>query len=143
MKSFTLNGMVSRVFDMRCYRTMYDAMAAGETELAAMAGLMDLFDGLPLVLGDVPAEELADAMTRLLLWYTAVKSHASAPSSVVAAGKGHPVVGLYARILQIGIPPDVVDRQDPEFLYRVLTDDYAPPVTADKIDPASRAFYGL
>ena len=137
----------SRPFDMECYRVMYDGMAAGRSDAAAFAGLVNIMKGQGIEdigLLSLPSEQLAAVVDTLTGWYFAVRAAPNAVSRRMLGGGGHPIRMLYQNLLKNhGLLPDEIDRQDPEFLYVILTEEHQEAVPADSIPDGLRVFYGL
>jgi len=129
---------------MECYRVMYDEMLAVKSDVAAMTGLANLMNLTRETLLLAPADELAEALDTINSWYLAVRIAPNAARCQMLGGSGHPVRMLYQRLLaNHGALPSMIDRQDPEFLYLVLTEEHQEAVPVDKIPAGVRALYGL
>ena len=128
---------------MRCYRMMFDAMAASEPELAAIAGFFDIFDGIlpENAVKEAPPDEIDAAQLMLLCLYRDVKSEGKGKQTL---GGGHPVRGLYKGLLDAhGLMPDEIDRQDPKFLFQILSGETERAVDVDAMPPGVRKYYGF
>ena len=136
------NEITSRPFDMECYRLMYDAMTAGEHELASFIGIHNLFPDVEL--SQIPADELAKAADALTVLFLSVKASGTPQKTMAVEPEGHPVRKLYKSLLQAhGILPSDVDRQDPIFLYQMITEEHTDGVAAADVPAVFRPFLGM
>lgn len=142
----TVGGLqrTSRPFDMECYRTMYDAVCHGLDDLAALAGLCNLTGCTEEELISIEAADLSKALDAIKSWYRAVRVAPGQQAERIGGAEGHPIRMLYQSLLKHhGLLPGDIDRQDPEFLYLVLTEDHQAAVPVDKIPASLRVMYGV
>lgn len=133
-------GLVSRPFDMACFSAMFDFMAAGDPERAAMEGLSELAEISLDELSQDETGEMIAAMDDLKRWFLDAQSELKGDSGGRLLS-GHPLRALYKQLFDArGILPDTIDRQDPKKFFQILTEKH---MSETDIPSELRGFYGL
>jgi len=102
-------------------------------DYAAFLALCDMFDGVmsPEELAASPG--LTSALDTLGLLYASVRAYGEAGGMIVPEGYDY-LLGLYRNLYDAhGTLPDEIDRQDPAWLFEVLTKKQEQPVDESMI----------
>jgi hypothetical protein len=116
-----------------------------DPDIQAIAGAANLFGLSISEVTDCDTNELMRAINALKIWYRdtcLAASHGGTKTRQI--NDAHPVLSLYqSMLLNSGVLPGDLDRQDPILLYKILTEKKVEIFDPDKIPKDMRPYYGL
>ncbi|MCL2004459.1 MAG: hypothetical protein FWG72_10770 [Oscillospiraceae bacterium] len=144
MKRLKLGEVLSRPYDMKCYRVMTAAgrESSGNRALEmALAGVCDLCEREEGEILSLPSEELTALFDKVSQWYREAAQAVSGQGSGTKLLQGDAITMMYADLFRHkGILPDAIDRQDPAWFFAVVTEQH---ISEADIPEEMRGFYGL